>query len=1412
MYREKREYFKLSNNNEHLLDVFSDNYYLELGTIEYNPLDDLLSGKLVDYKDLTYFDILKKGIGSMQSSSEELLKKLPFVYFNNLAAKNKSYRLAITYGMLLRRNGYKEFFTPIILIPVNMYFEKDTILFQMINKPFINPYLKKEDDMNIEELVFNEKLDSILNMDRYIMSLIKNHTNNIRVENYLTVINTISPNIKLNQKNFYIKNNMGPKLIDKYSVDCENDIYNITDLDRIQRNAVGTASCGNSFAIVGHQGTGKTTTLINIASDFIKQGKRVLYISNNNSTLNYVYDTFKDCGLRSYVSDFTKSFNKVNEKNAETKKEQILDSFEKNIIKEKYNEVDEITKHFGLYKKNYSVIELMNELMVVPKPKEEFSEKILNSIFPLYKYEFNRVINATQKIEQLMEKMESFVNSRFINVPISHQMKDSTEALNLIEQIYNSFCILNEEKKILESNYGFANVENYAYLSTAIKSYDNLKKSLVPLSWYKEQNDEEKLCDRFFNFKRATQIFDQLKEETEISKKYYNIINSKFNVQKIEFDVKKAIDEITDGHFELGDDKINIVLGDYARIEKELSKAVAYCKDLDNEYKTVSEILKFDFGLNEAKVVEELLECIFVLDKGHFSKYWCDYEKRDETYKRVVYIENIIDKYEDAINIYNKYFDGVINNVDQHIKTLIKKNKDDKRKYRGVYINELLPHLHFIKENHPVIHKLKKEYILLAGSSYEYKTPVSVILKEFIEKHLNISNKQIRLNLEKVFPTLSYEQIKLLINKAKLLKIAINRVDASYSLVKSYNIMQTVEGTLNKAEQLRSVVKYIKNVFKWQTKMNRLLKDKKDVILIDSYLELEKLQDSLSNINEKINSNEEYKFIFEKLFDGENTDITQLEQIINEFTLYLSLFADADCLVNSFNENFKAELSIHLNSSEAMIIEISKYFQNYIKIFKTNISKYYYDDFSKIIAYFKDLLESKEELDTYLQIADQMKVILSYKLYSLNNYIIYHNHELFTDRLKYSYYNNLYEEYVKEHPSFKDTKSHNELLDFVILKEKDLISSNSEVIKLENKVYRTGKASHLDYDEYIRKNKNSKLLFLCDTKTANIFLDINLFDIAIIDDAHLLDANEYYKVVNAKQVVISGEPQVSNLPKKSLISRIKPNNIINLNYRYARTPLNLLNQINNLNGRFHKFVNLNKGISVSKENFNQIIIEKLLNEEKCKINFFTTSLIKTRDLINNVGNSLFDRDLSVKSIMYFLENNLNICDVNLGNCIQANYNILDLESYYQVEDEALIEKYLNSLLCCGTELIIIDNKNHLESSRCSKFVLKLKQILEYEITEPTLVEKTVISRISKSLANKEIKTVGIFNPLHLVVEYKNKYFGILLLENPNNTDFTILNEYREYRSNDFNIIVKWLTDLIDNYDKVITSMVEVIKK
>lgn len=1411
MPREKKKILKVSENNEHLYDVFSNDFYLELGTIEHEPLTRLLNRQLVDFKDLVFYDIIKNGIGSMQCSSDELNYKIPLMYFNNIVSKNKSYQLVLTYGLILRRKGYKEYFTPIILIPVNMYFENDTILFQMINKAIVNPYIKVEHKESVEDMINFEKLDSIYNMDKYILTFLKNHTSSIRLENYLTLMHVKQPEIELNKKRFKYETSIGSRLIEKYSVDDEGDIYPITPIDRAQRNAVSIATSGNSFVLTGHEGTGKTTTLINIAADFIKNGKRVLYVSNNDNTLQKVYDTFASCDLDPYLSVLTNSFDKINEKGNELKKTQIFDIFLKQEINEKYKNIDKLMDYFAVKIQNYLMIEIMNELILTPKPKELFSEKIMKNVDNLYKHEIEVVINTLSRLEKLMEKMPVFTESNFLNIPVSHNIDDPSQIISLLEEIYDKFCVLNEEKDILEKKYGFSNIANFALFKNIIKDYFSLNKKNIPLSWYKYYNEsEEELINQFFNYKRARELYVNLKEETSLYNHLFDLYHKKYDLEDTKFDIERAISEITDKYFDINDERINSLLQDYVKIENELSKAIAYCRDLENYYNKLKHLLDFSTDLKETKVIEEILEYIFVLDKGYFAKVWCDYDKRENVYKRMFSIEQTLDKYEESIKVYNKYFDS-INNIDKYLKLLIKKNKVENKKYHGILISELLSHVQFVKLNHDNIHQLKKEYKELTYKDYEYKVSISSIFKEFMEKHDQISDKKTRIEIENAFQSLNEENIKMLVSCAKDLKKALLNVSVSYDLFSSYGLIDGASNAVEKIAQIKSIIKYIKNVFKWQMKLHRVIKERKDNIFIDSYIELRDHINNLDNLYNKINNDQEYKYLYSTLFDGENTNVEDIEKLLNEFGLYLSIFNNPISLVNSFENNIIDELAIHLKTSSGIIEEINILFQNYSKIFKGNINEYSYDDFKKRINHFKLLKDSQEELKVYLAITDEMKILLKYNLFNLNNYIIYHNHELFSDRFKYTFFNNLYKKFIIENPDFIDHKNHEELLDNIMFLEKDLIDSNIEVIKLSNKIYKTGKAPHLNYNSFIEKNGNSKLLFLSDTRIANIFLDINLFDLVIIDDAHMLSANEYYKVVNAKQLVIGGNQQKVSELSDNLISRMRLTSVVRLKYRYSKTPLRLLKQYDDITGRFFSPINSNKGISVSTENFNSIVLKRFRKDNNCKINFFTTSYSKMHELFQNVSNVLYDIGYSVNSISLFFKNNLNICDLYLGNLIEADYNILDLESYYDNQNDIEIQNMINSLLACKKELIIYDSKNHLNDENETKLISNIKNIINYKLPEPNLIENTIIEKIANSLEKYRIKTIGAYYPLHLVIEEDNHYYGILILENPSNTEFTILNEYREFKSNDLPIIVRWLSDLVDDYDGVIKGIVKEIR-
>ena len=935
MARDRNHNLKITNSNKHLLDVFSDDLYLELGSIDYEPLTDLLNKKMVEYDKISHFDIINKGLGSISCDSEELSHKLPFIKLNNIVQKNKSCQLVITYGLLLRRKGYKEHFTPIILIPVRLFYENDTIYFQMMNKPLVNPHIFGEFGKNYETF---DKLDSVHSMDKFIMSFLNNHTHNVRYENYMTVMNFNQPEINVRHEKYKVDTSVGGNLIDTYSITCEDDYYNITPLDRNQRTILAMASKGDSFAIAGYEGTGKTTTLINIAADAIKNGKRVLYISNNDSTLETVANVFAENSLQKYVSNLTNSFSMFNEKVPVGKKSIILEQVVKNSLTEPYQKIGSLCELYASKIRNYLLIEIMKELIVTQKPEELFDDKIMKNSYRLYKHEITEVLQALGKIEEEMVKMPSFINSHFINIPITHNIKDYKEPLTLLEKIHDNYCILKETKDILEKNYGFDDITDYALFINKIKQYEKLNKTKVPSSWLKIDYSQNDFKEKFINFKKAKELFTKIKEEIFSYNELKNTIDSMYTEKIKKFDVEKAIELVTQPYFDKDSKEVIPVLKDYQLISNTLHKTIDYCADLETHFAKLKSKLGFTIEFSESNILNQIIDFIYVLDKGYFSKVWCDYDNRDGIYRKMVNIEKSLDKYQDCIKVYQKYFDNLYN-LDAYIKMLEKKNKDENSKYKKAPVSELLDCLVFIKEMQDKEGQMKKDYKELTYTEYKYNVHISDVYKEFNEKHDLIENKNSRIQIEKHFQDLRGSGIVDVLTLAKEYKIIEKNIIQNYQFFQQYNLVSSTTTLIDQIKQIRNIQSYVKNVVACQTEMKEILRSNQETILIDDYLLLLNSLNEIKDVTYSITNNGDYKFLYEILFKGEKTIIDDIELYINDFELYLDIFKNPNCLIKSFEPFYNNQIIIHLRNANKTIEDIKDLFKIYVKMFKSNISK-----------------------------------------------------------------------------------------------------------------------------------------------------------------------------------------------------------------------------------------------------------------------------------------------------------------------------------------------------------------------------------------------------------------------------------------------------------------------------------------
>ena len=258
------------------------------------------------------------------------------------------------------------------------------------------------------------------------------------------------------------------------------------------------------------------------------------------------------------------------------------------------------------------------------------------------------------------------------------------------------------------------------------------------------------------------------------------------------------------------------------------------------------------------------------------------------------------------------------------------------------------------------------------------------------------------------------------------------------------------------------------------------------------------------------------------------------------------------------------------------------------------IKKYgYYDSFEEIINYLEDLLNAKDDLIGYLEITKNLKVLNKYKLFSLSNYIINTGATNVVNIFKDKFFHNLYDLYTHNNPDYLASNDLNCLLSKAVSLEKVLIESH--IISLQ-----ALKATNIG---------NNKSLYLTTTPILNYFLNYRKFDLILIDDAQLLDANEYYNAVNGRQVIIAGEEITHTTLTSNLISRMRDNYTMTFNFRYSLTPLHLLTLVPNLKGTFRNKVSENYGVEIISREVFKYIANLFISNPNLLVNYFTPKLI-----------------------------------------------------------------------------------------------------------------------------------------------------------------------------------------------------------
>jgi hypothetical protein len=1386
---------RLALENPHLLDIFTDNHYLELGNINYEMWTRLLNSKTLRINDIVDFNIQNKGVGASRVTYDNIKKIIPYINFLNIYKKNQSLQLFITYGLLVNKSDINiEQFSPIVLIPVNIFLENNNILIKIVSLPIENKvlinYLKSID----VEVSPSDKLDSVYLLDKYCLSFQK-HDFKVKVENYLTFANTIQPPIIINHDNYSLKSQFNKPLGSQYYRDETSEIYNISLLNNRQRTAVQKASTGNSFAITGVLGTGKTTTLINIASDAIYRNKKILYISNMKETLDRVEEEFNAKGLKFLINNLTNTNKYVIDKDKKDKSENknhvTSDKLKdlKKQLTENYDIISRYEKFLSGRIVNFRFIEIIKELLTLKKDDPDFEVDNLDEV---YKVEYEEIIKSLVRIEEAMKKTTKFKESKFINIPINHNIKYPNQIITLLFQIHKLFTELNIKKQELENKCGFNNIPNYARFKNVINNFKALPVDKVPDVW--KQDD-------LANFKDANMIYPTFKNQIYSVQEYELYIDWDYK-DLSSIDVQSYINLLLGEYFTEEDvEDINNVITYHQELISKVKAGTHNYRLLQKSVEKIQKIINWNFDIHDDETLFEIERLTDFLNNNIYHKKWLNKSKQKDIKKEIGELQIKLGQFIALEKQYYKYFSN--NEIDNNINSLKRVIESGKisKKYKNVDIDKLIIDIEEYKHLKKGAQKLNKRYSELTG--FEYSTAYNVLIDydKFIFYLNSFPNEKTESIFYKFLLVTSDEDLDIYLQDFSNFKRSYQILNQVFGQVSEYIPFQEINCLIDKGECLNKISKYLNHVRSTNQAMQDVVKSGDKIIGFETYLKLRERLNHLHEIKAEIRNNSQYMALFGTLFENEKTNINEIGSLIKNFNSYLDCFKDSTYVNSSFKIDDYQYITHLIGESSKIIYDINETFKLYSKIFKDGIGGYYYDDFNSVIEHLSELLKAKDELKIYLEITDNLKVLSRHKLYIISNYIINNEITDLVDNFKYKYFSNLYRIYMEENQNIPSTKE----IEAIISNTIDLENAITEKHILELADRRSSRVNYL-----INDNANvSKALYLSTTTILNYYLDYRKFDVIIIDDAHLLNANEYYNAVLGSQVIIAGEEQSKTTLTSNLISRMRSNNVMSLNYRYSTTPLKLLTLIKGLNGTFISKVSENGGVETIARDVSKYIASLFLSNNNLLINYYTP-LLSTKVAINeNIAQILADNNIDEEIIYTILRKRLNVVDLFAGYNYDADYNIIDIKDYYQSDNEYLDIHSLTSLLTTKKKLIIIDNDNLLRKETDTSFIKAIAPVFEnHPIFNLDINE--ILLKLASELNKFGIIVHGSHHDLSLVIEKNNTYYGILLFCNPDTSHLDLIEDYREYyevyRRNNMKVLIVWILDLLHDFNGVVNYL------
>src|SRR5690554_5466150 len=129
--KQKKQFF-LNTNNHHLLDIFAEARFIDLGVSAFKEIQALLNEAIIDFSKLVFKGFIELDIPNRKGILEDDQQKLMMNFFFQMHQKDLSNQLFLTYGLIKYKDAKnKEKFAPLLLLPISLSYEQHRFLVKL---------------------------------------------------------------------------------------------------------------------------------------------------------------------------------------------------------------------------------------------------------------------------------------------------------------------------------------------------------------------------------------------------------------------------------------------------------------------------------------------------------------------------------------------------------------------------------------------------------------------------------------------------------------------------------------------------------------------------------------------------------------------------------------------------------------------------------------------------------------------------------------------------------------------------------------------------------------------------------------------------------------------------------------------------------------------------------------------------------------------------------------------------------------------------------------------------------------------------------------------------------------------------------------------------------------------------------